>query len=128
MTPDEPTAMTASTPSSEGLAYLADRRPCGQCGHTTVEHWTEATGSFACTRSGCDCTSWFAAPALLGIDDRGDLGGGDLGGGGDLAEVDRPGWVGPPVVTLCGSMRFWPLMLASPPRRPRPGSSCWPRS
>lgn len=25
--------------------------------------------------------------------------------------IDRTGRVGPPVVTLCGSMRFWPLMV-----------------
>ncbi|WP_219419612.1 hypothetical protein [Pseudonocardia nigra] len=30
---------------------------------------------------------------------------------GQDSAADRPGWVGPPVVTLCGSIRFWPLMV-----------------
>ncbi|WP_219420430.1 hypothetical protein [Pseudonocardia nigra] len=95
--------MTEST--SGRVAYLDDHRPCGECGHSTGEHWTEATASFACARPGCGCTSWWSMDITAeDIDDE------------DATEVlpwatDRPGWVGPPVVTLCGSMRFWPLMV-----------------
>lgn len=91
----------------ETTPYLADPRPCGQCGHTTSEHWTETTGSFGCTRPGCDCAGWFAVTAehLDGLDGCG------LDGSDGRSRADRPGWVGPAVVTLCGSMRFWPLML-----------------
>ena len=95
------------TTLAEQVAYLDDHRPCGQCGHTTRAHWSETTGSFACTRPGCDCTSWWSMDtAPLDGDEDGD-------GEGELPPwlPTRPGWVGPPVVTLCGSMRFWPLMV-----------------
>ena len=95
------------TVPGERVAYLDDHRPCAQCGHTTRAHWTEATESFACTRPGCDCSSWWSMDSTpLDGDQEGD-------GEGEHPPwiPTRPDWAGPPVVTLCGSMRFWPLMV-----------------
>lgn len=73
------------------LAYLSEHRPCGDCAHPRARHRAardeELGDPLRCTEPGCGCFGWCdpdPEPARP-----------------DVARV----------VTLCGSMRFWPLMV-----------------
>ncbi len=75
------------------LAYLSEYRLCGDCAHPRARHRAERDEEWGdplrCAEpGGCACGGWCDPDPEPGRPDA------------------------PRVVTLCGSMRFWPLMVA----------------
>jgi len=56
----DPGADSGGAIPAGAVAYLADQRLCGGCGHSTGEHWSAVSESVACTHQGCTCTGWWS--------------------------------------------------------------------